>query len=130
MHDAQARVLVLDDFSAIVEELLTLMSLHGIPGMGASNLGEAVTVLERSPEISVIACDLRLDRESGLDIVSRVREHPELRTRHFEYLFITGDQMRPEMVSGTSCYMILTKPVQPQELIRMIRKLLASEAPA
>lgn len=126
MSDDQARVLVLDDFSAIVEELLTLMSLHGIAGIGASNLTEAVEMLERHPAVSVVACDLRLDRESGLDIVSRVRAHPRLAARSFEYVFITGDQMREDLVEGISRYAFLTKPVQPQALIGTIRRMLVN----
>lgn len=126
MRDDQARVLVLDDFSAIVEELLTLMSLHGIPGIGAANLTEAVEMLERHPAVSVVACDLRLDRESGLDIVARVRQNPALSARRFEYVFITGDQMRQDLVEGTSHYTFLTKPVQPQALIGTISRMLAN----
>ncbi|WP_334185596.1 response regulator [Novosphingobium sp.] len=126
MRDDQARVLVLDDFSAIVDELLTLMSLHGIPGVGAANLAEAVDMLEKHAAVSVVACDLRLDRESGLDIVSRIRHHPELAKRPFEYVFITGDQMREDLVADTARYTFLTKPVQPQTLIGTIRQMLAN----
>ena len=35
MSQAMARVLVLDDVAAIVEELCTLLGLHGIPAAGA-----------------------------------------------------------------------------------------------
>jgi len=126
MRHEQAKVLVLDDVSAIVEELLTLMSLHDIAGVGAANLAEAVDMLERHPAVRVIACDLRLDRESGLDIVSRIHQHPVLRLRPFEFVFITGDQMRDDLVADTSRYTFLTKPVQPQALIDTMRQMLAN----
>lgn len=124
MREREALVLLIDDVGAIVEELLTFMDLHGIPAIGVSDLDEAMAALETNPAIRVLACDVRLGRESGLSIVPRIREHAELHTRPFRYLFISGDQIRQDPTLTMPDHMVLTKPVQPQVLIDVLRELL------
>jgi CheY-like chemotaxis protein len=119
-----ALVLLMDDVTAIVEELLTFMELHGIPAVGVSDLDEAVAALEANPEIRVLACDVRLGRESGLCIIPRISRHPELQARTFRYLFITGDPLIQDPSIEMPDHLVLTKPVQPQVLIDVLRELL------
>jgi len=124
MRDQPALVLLVDDVNAIVEELLTFMELHGIPAIGVSDLDEAMAALEANPTIRVLACDVRLGRESGLSIVSRIQSHLQLRERPFRYLFITGDPIRTDSTLTMPDHQVLTKPVQPQVLIEVLRNLL------
>ena len=124
---AAAVVLVVDDVGAIVDELLTLLQLQGIVAIGGQTLAEAIALLENAPNIRVIACDVRLDGESGLDIVSRIGANEALAGRVFHYVFITGDPMHAEGLRVTAPHSVLTKPVQPRKLVELIRKLLADE---
>jgi CheY-like chemotaxis protein len=128
MREESALVLLIDDVREIVEELLTFMELHGIPAVGVSDLDEAIIALEANPSIRVLACDVRLGRESGLSIVPRIRDHSQLRDRPFRYLFITGDPMRPDAMPAMPEHLVLTKPVQPQALIDVLRELLGDVA--
>lgn len=124
MQGKQALVLLIDDVTEIVEELLTFMELHGIPAVGVSDLDEAMAALEGNPAIRVLACDVRLGRESGLMIVSRIRDHAVLCQRPFNYLFITGDPLLQDPSLQMPDHMVLTKPVQPQILIDVLRDML------
>jgi CheY-like chemotaxis protein len=124
MRNGEALVLLIDDVSAIVEELLTFMELHGIPAIGVLDLDEAIAALEANPSIRVLACDVRLGRDSGLSIIPRIRDHAQLHTRFFRYLFITGDQLRPDPALLMPDHMVLTKPVQPRVLIDVLHDLL------
>lgn len=128
MSEKQAVVLLIDDVSAIVEELLTFMELHGIPAIGVGNLDQAVAALEAHPVIRVLVCDVRLGRESGFSIVSRLRDHVELSQRDFRFLFITGDQVKADPNMTMPEYMVLTKPVQPQLLIGTLHQMLGCVA--
>ncbi len=128
MSNNEAVVLLIDDVSAIVEELLTFMELHGIPAVGVSNLDQAIAALEAHPTIRVLACDVRLGHESGLSIVSRVQEHAMLGRRDFRFLFMTGDQITADVDAATPNYLILTKPVQPQLLIGALLQMLGEAA--
>ena len=119
-------VLVVDDVTAIVEELLTLMRLHAIPATGAADLKGAIAALEREPAIRVISCDVRLDRECGLDIVERINSHPALRDREFQFLFVTGDQMQVDRLNPDPNVAVLSKPVQPATLIDALKTMLGA----
>lgn len=123
MRDEQALVLLLDDVEAILEELLTFMELNGIAAVGVSDLDQAIAALVAHPTIRVLACDVRLGRESGLGIVTRIREHSALQPRSFRYLFISGDPIGPDTLPDMPDHTVLTKPVQPQELIAVLRDL-------
>lgn len=125
MDKEKPLVLVIDNVSELVEELLTLMDLSGINTVGAHDLNEGIAILEAETSIRVISCDVRLDRESGLDIVERVASHPALRTRNLQYLFVTGDQMQLEQIGSQAVHAVLSKPVQPSLLVGTLRRMLA-----
>lgn len=124
MEMAQPIVLVVDNVAEIVEELLTLVELNGIPAVGAADLDGAIQVLEQEPQIRVISCDVRLERESGLEIVGRIEANPALRGRTFRYLFVTGDQMQLEQIPSASDRAVLSKPVRPALLVETLRRML------
>jgi CheY-like chemotaxis protein len=119
-------VIVIDDVEAIVEELLTLLQLHAIPAVGAANLPGAIEALERDPSIRVISCDVRLDRESGIDIIRQIKAHPSLSERHYRYLFVTGDEMQLDRLESCSGLEVLSKPVQPAVLMATVKQLLSA----
>lgn len=125
MQPERPKILVIDNVEEIVEELLTLMALHKIPGAGAHDLDGALDVLKREPSIRAISCDVRLDDESGLDIIARVESSPDLKDREFRYLFVTGDQMQLDHLSSTSDLAVLSKPVQPRVLIEKLKRMLS-----
>lgn len=125
MGNDHAVVLVIDNLAAIVEELLTLMDLNGISAVGASDLDGGIAILEEQLAIRVISCDLRLDRESGLDLIERVERHPVLRTRNLRFLFVSGDQIQIDRLRADKGHAFLSKPVQPATLIGTLEHMLA-----
>ena len=118
-------VLVIDDVDAIVEELLSFLHLQAIPAVGARTLAQAIAVLHRSPQIRIIACDVRLDRESGLDLMALIANDEALAARRHHVVFITGDPLCGEGLPQPARYSILTKPVAPRALIGLFRERLA-----
>ena len=116
-----AEVLVIDDVEEIVEELLGLLVLLDIPAAGAHSLDQAMGILHGQPTIRVIACDVRLKRESGLEIIDLVGGDSRLAARDLRYIFMTGDPMRSDAIRA---HPVLTKPVQPRELIRLLQSML------
>lgn len=125
MQDGKgAEILVIDDVQEIVEELLELLALLEMPAMGAASLGQAMQVLRDHPTIRVIACDVRLKRESGLEITNMVHNDGALADRELDYIFMTGDSMQPDAIKT---HKVLTKPVRPRELIRLLKEMLGHE---
>jgi CheY-like chemotaxis protein len=125
MQMERPTVLVIDNVEEIVDELLTLMALHKIPAAGAYDLDGALEVLKREPAIRAISCDVRLDDESGLDIIGRIDSCQALRERPFSYLFVTGDQMQLDHLNSMSDLAVLSKPVQPGVLIDTMKRMLS-----
>ena len=125
MQDGKgAEILVIDDVQEIVEELLELLALLDMPAMGADSLGQALRILRDHPTIRVIACDVRLKRESGLEIIDLVHSDGALTDRRLNYIFMTGDSMQPDTIKT---HKVMTKPVQPGELIRLLKEMLGHE---
>lgn len=122
----EALVLVIDDVPEIVDELVTMLSLLDMPALGAKSLSDAMTVLENAPALKAIACDIRLARESGFEILRLIAQHPQLSTRPYGFVFMTGDPMRPDAIDAQKTYHLLSKPVQPRALIEILQKLLAA----
>lgn len=122
----EALVLVIDDVPEIVDELVTMLSLLDMPALGARSLSDAMTVLENAPALKAIACDIRLARESGFEILRVIAQHPQLSTRPYGFVFMTGDPMRPDAIDAQKTYHLLSKPVQPRALIEILQKLLAA----
>ena len=123
---APALILVVDDVQEIVEELVALLELVDLPAMGAHSLADALAILEAVTSIQVVACDVRLNRESGLEIIQRVANNALLADRPLKYVFMTGDPMRPDAIAAQQKCPVLTKPVQPRELIALLRDLLGT----
>lgn len=126
METGRPVALVVDDVADIVEELLILLIRHDIPAVGAASLDEALDALRREPGIRVISCDVRLDRERGTDIVSRIAECAELQTRDYRYLFMTGDPMQIDTLLSVPDWDVLSKPVSPDLLIRTLKRMLTT----
>ena len=122
----EALVLIIDDVPEIVDELVTMLSLLDIPAIGAGSLAAAMAALESAPLLRAIACDVRLARESGLEILELIARHPHLSTRVYGFVFMTGDSMRPEVTLARKEYHLLSKPVQPRALIEILQRMLAA----
>jgi len=122
----EALVLIIDDVPEIVDELVTMLSLLDIPALGAGSLSAAMNVLENEPGLRVIACDVRLAQESGLEILQLIAEQAKLSARSYHFLFMTGDPMRPDAIHAQKRYHLLSKPVQPRQFVEMLQELLAA----
>lgn len=127
MEEAGPVVLVIDDVVEIVEELVALLAMQKIAAIGAHNLREALAMLEQAPGVRIVACDVRLGRESGLEIIERVERNPRLRDRDLRYVFVTGDTMNRDVLAAIPSSSILTKPIQPRALVGLFRELLADK---
>ena len=73
------RVLVVDDDPLVRNALVRDFKHRGLEADGAANLSEAVALSRAlNPDLAVV--DLRLDTESGLDVLRELRDsQPEVR---------------------------------------------------
>ena len=127
MEAPLVRVLVVDD-SEVIRQLITMnLELEGFEVITAVDGQDALDkVLEVQPD--VVTIDVRMPRLDGLDTVARLRADP--RTSAVKIAMVSAcaqeiDLRRGETV-GVDAY--LTKPFDPDALVRTIRDLVAREA--
>ena len=125
--EALGRVLVVDD-SAVIRQLITMnLEMEGFEVVTAVDGQDALDkVHEVQPD--VITIDVKMPRLDGLDTVARLRADP--RTAGLKIAMVTAsaqdiDLRRGETV-GVDAY--VTKPFDPDSLVRTIRDLLAAKA--
>ncbi|HUK20712.1 MAG TPA: response regulator [Gemmatimonadales bacterium] len=111
-------VLIVDDDEAIRTALAELVEESGFLVLTARNGQEALSLLERSPESPcVILLDLMMPIMTGVDFL--VRQRADARWRRIPvivlsaYMHLWRDEVR-------DVEHVLTKPVNPDELIKMV----------
>jgi len=127
MEPPLVRVLVVDD-SEVIRQLITMnLELEGFEVITAVDGQDALDkVLEVRPD--VVTIDVKMPRLNGLDTVARLRADP--RTSAVKIAMVSAcaqeiDLRRGEAV-GVDAY--LTKPFDPDALVRTIRDLATREA--
>jgi CheY-like chemotaxis protein len=117
-------ILIVDDVSDIVEEMIQMLDLLDLAAVGAHSIDAAINQLRAHAAVRVVVCDLRLPGESGTSILKRIDADEALARRNIAYMFMTGDADQARMVASLSNGVVLTKPINPRTLIETIATLL------
>lgn len=67
-------ILVVDDDAPFLETVLDVLRDAGLAGIGASDVPDAVSQLERSPQIGCVLTDVQLPGRSGIDLAIIISE--------------------------------------------------------
>ena len=110
------KILVIDDAEFILESTSTLLKFEGYEVFTATDGQSGIkTALEIKPDL--ILCDISMPRMDGYQVLSAIRETPEIATTPFIFLtaFTEKQNMRLGMEKGADDYLI--KPYTRDELI-------------
>ena len=118
------RVLVVDDSSETVELLQMLFSRRGYEVSGAVSAEEAITrAREKSP--GLIISDISMPNTDGYELLAELRRMPGLES--VPAIALTGHAMDEDreraLAAGFTVH--IPKPVDPDELMRVVRRLTA-----
>ena len=125
--EALGRVLVIDD-SEVIRQLITInLELEGFEVVTAVDGQDALDKIhEVQPD--VITIDVKMPRLDGLDTVARLRADP--RTAGLKIAMVTASAQEVDLrrgeTAGVDAY--VTKPFDPEALVRTIRDLVARKA--
>jgi len=119
------RVLLVEDDKAVRDATRLLLSVEGYQVTGVATLGEALEHAARRHAIDLLVTDYHLaNGETGTAVISALRE--SLGT-HLKAVLVTGDTSTAVKELPRDPFMrIASKPVQADELLTLIRALLAA----
>jgi CheY-like chemotaxis protein len=118
------RVLVVDDDDVIRQLITVNLELEGFDVVPAVDGQDALDKV-KGANVQVVTLDVMMPRLDGWETASRLRDDPQ--TAHIKVVLLSAraqeaDLQRGEKI-GVDAY--LTKPFDPDELIDIVRRLMA-----
>ena len=115
-------ILVIDDDPTGTQLLLSLLALEGHQGWKLENWTEPVSDLERlSPDL--VLMDVRLSTMDGLQLLRRIRAHPEPRIAGIPVLMMSAEDLRVQCQSAGADGFV-EKPFELDALLGAIQHIL------
>jgi CheY-like chemotaxis protein len=115
------KVLIVDDDVRNIYALATVLEDAGMSVVFAENGREGLEVLAATPGIGIVLMDVMMPEMDGYETMRRVREMPQ--HRNLPILALTAKAMKGDrekcLAAGASDY--VTKPVDPDQLLSLMR---------
>jgi CheY-like chemotaxis protein/signal transduction histidine kinase/HAMP domain-containing protein len=115
------RVLVVDDDIRNVFALNSLLERHEMQVVNASNGYEAIDLLERTDELSLVLMDVMMPEMDGYETMRRIRTKPQFKL--LPIIALTAKAMKGDrekcLEAGASDY--VAKPVNSDQLLSLVR---------
>ena len=123
------RVLVAEDHETSAEGYAQLLSGAGYRVVHAKNGYEALAQVAREAP-SLILLDLKLPKLDGWELLNRLKADPAVAT--VPIIVITGDALptHHEMARSRGAAAVLSKPIDPAELLTLVRETLSRMEPS
>lgn len=122
---AELRVLVADDEPHIRRLLTTVLVKASFRVDEAVDGQHAVERLESGARYDCVVLDLMMPGASGLEVLSHIREHPELSKTPVVMLTAKGGEIDRQAAFEGGADDFLTKPFSPKKLISRIQEIVA-----
>ena len=118
-------ILIVDDEFSIRKTLVILLESEGYRALEAANLEQAKQLLQSEP-VDLLMTDLRLGQENGMDLLSWLNASG----REVESVIMTAYGSIENAVTAMKlgAYDYLTKPINPDELLLRVNKVLEKKS--
>ena len=114
-------VLVVDDDVRNIFALSSVLERRGMKVLTASTGSEAIELLERTEELSIVLMDIMMPEMDGYQTMTAIRQKPEF--RRLPIIALTAKAMKGDrekcLEAGASDY--LAKPVNTEQLLSALR---------
>jgi CheY-like chemotaxis protein len=115
------KVLVVDDDIRNVFALNSLLERHDMQVINASNGYEAIDLLEKSEDLSLVLMDVMMPEMDGYETMRRIRNKPQFKL--LPIIALTAKAMKGDrekcLEAGASDY--VAKPVNSDQLLSLVR---------
>jgi CheY-like chemotaxis protein len=114
-------VLVVDDDIRNIFALSSVLERRGMEVLTAGTGFEAIEMLENTPGVAIVLMDVMMPEMDGLDTTRVIRKNE--RFRDLPIIAVTAKAMRGdrEKCIEAGAWDYLSKPVDPEELLAMLR---------
>ncbi len=119
-----ATVLAVDNNNVNLRLLRSVLEPHGYGVTMAKSVQQAKDAL-RDDRPELVLCDVHLGGESGTDLWTFLQTDPQLAALPFAFLTSTASADEPTV--GDSQVRVIRRPIEPAQLLRELRALLASQ---
>jgi CheY-like chemotaxis protein len=118
---ANKKVLVVDDDVRNIFAITGLLERHNMEVLSASNGREAISILEKTPGISIVLMDVMMPEMDGYETMRVIRQEPKHKL--LPILALTAKAMKGDrekcLEAGASDY--IAKPVDTDQLLSLMR---------
>jgi CheY-like chemotaxis protein len=115
------KVLVVDDDARNIFALTSLLENHEMEVISATNGRQAIDLIQRTPDISMVLMDIMMPDMDGYETMREIRSEARLRT--LPILALTAKAMKGDrekcLDAGASDY--IAKPVNTDQLLSLMR---------
>jgi CheY-like chemotaxis protein len=124
LHFTGEKALVVDDDVRNVFAMVSALELHGLTALTADSGPEAIEILRRTPDVSIVLMDLMMPGMDGYATTAQIRSYPEF--ARLPIIAVTaraaaGDRER-SLAAGLDGH--VTKPVKVDRLLTLVRELI------
>ncbi len=121
LFSGRGRILVVEDEHALREAIADQLRNHGYQVLAASDGIEALDLLSRNPDLSVLVCDLVMPRMGGRELARLAAE----RLPHLNFIYMSGhaEQDQGEADGAVNSAIFMQKPFAMSALLARITEL-------
>jgi CheY-like chemotaxis protein len=114
-------VLIVDDDIRNIFALTSILEQHHMVTLSAETGRDAIRIIEWTPDVDVVLMDVMMPEMDGLDTTRAIRRDP--RFRALPIIAVTAKAMKGdrEKCIEAGAWDYLSKPVDPDELLAMLR---------
>jgi len=115
------KVLVVDDDVRNIFALSSVLERCGMKVLTSTNGAEAISAIERTPDLSLVLMDIMMPEMDGYETMRRIRKTPQFRL--MPMIALTAKAMKGDrekcLEAGASDY--IAKPVNTEQLLSLLR---------
>ncbi|MCH8550387.1 MAG: response regulator [Natronospirillum sp.] len=118
------KVMIVDDSPTILMSVSGVLERHNLEPLTANNAEEGIKLLESGMKPDLIISDLNMPGMNGIEFVKKVRTMTGMRFTPILMLTTESQQARRDEARQAGATGWLVKPVQGDQLMQVIRKVL------